>query len=296
MRRWFVSRELELFRLRFSALSAAEIVLFLESENLRYEPMSAAEKAAVEDRLRESTPSRSGSNVDSVDFYKVKFVEVLDLVRNRRVFVKDGYAHIPGEELASALASRFRAHLCGCLAAAVAKLPKLEADERLMPILKGAHDSYSGDTYDTSDSALPLESIDAASVESFPPCMRRLHETLRSAHHLKHGGRLQYGLFLKAAGLTLDDALKFWRDEFTKMMEPDKFEKTYAYNVRYNYGKEGSKKNYSAYSCSKIITGNVGPGDSHGCPFKHSDPNVLKNELLTYGFPPQGNVENIFIV
>jgi hypothetical protein len=27
--------------------------------------------------------------------------------------------------------------------------------------------------------------------------MRHLHERLREAHHLKHFGRMQYGLFLK---------------------------------------------------------------------------------------------------
>ena len=58
--------------------------------------------------------------------------------------------------------------------------------------------------------------------ESFPPCMRHLHESLRRDHHLRHFGRLQYGLFLKSIGLTLEQALTFWRTEFTKKMEPDK--------------------------------------------------------------------------
>ena len=58
--------------------------------------------------------------------------------------------------------------------------------------------------------------------ESFPPCMCHLHESLRRDHHLRHFGRLQYGLFLKSIGLTLEQALTFWRTEFTKKMEPDK--------------------------------------------------------------------------
>ena len=58
--------------------------------------------------------------------------------------------------------------------------------------------------------------------ESFPPCMRHLHESLRRDHHLQHFGQLQYGLFLKSIGLTLEQALTFWRTEFTKKMEPDK--------------------------------------------------------------------------
>ena len=52
--------------------------------------------------------------------------------------------------------------------------------------------------------------------------MRHLHETLRSTHHLKHGGRMQYGLFIKGIGLSLEHSLKFWRDEFTKVVDADK--------------------------------------------------------------------------
>ncbi len=60
------------------------------------------------------------------------------------------------------------------------------------------------------------------SKQSFPLCMRHLHETLRSTHHLKHGGRMQYGLFIKGIGLSLEHSLKFWREEFTKNMDIDK--------------------------------------------------------------------------
>ena len=52
--------------------------------------------------------------------------------------------------------------------------------------------------------------------------MSTLHDVVRREHHLKHFGRLQYGLFLKSIGLTLEQALAFWRSEFIKKMEPDK--------------------------------------------------------------------------
>lgn len=53
--------------------------------------------------------------------------------------------------------------------------------------------------------------------------MRQLHKALRENHHLRHGGRMQYGLFLKGIGLTLEQALQFWKQEFIKgKMDPDK--------------------------------------------------------------------------
>lgn len=67
-------------------------------------------------------------------------------------------------------------------------------------------------------------------------------------------------------------------------MDVDKFERTYSYNIRYNYGKEGRQQNWSPYSCLKIISENPGPMDTHGCPFKSLDANSLRAKLNTYGF------------
>lgn len=44
---------------------------------------------------------------------------------------------------------------------------------------------------------LTADMIDEMAYKHYPACMRNLHMALRRDKHLKHYGRLQYGLFLK---------------------------------------------------------------------------------------------------
>ncbi|CAH0404657.1 unnamed protein product [Chilo suppressalis] len=284
LRRWFVARELELFKMRFMTMNSEAVDAFFRLNNLSYTNISDEEKSGIISFLRESTAHQ---NIENMKFYKVKFYEVLDLVKFRKVFLSGGYAYIPHKDFVSVLSAQFRKHLRHSLAVACHHLGEIEQDERLVCLLKGLHQSYTGADYADTKAVVPIESLDSLSVKSYPLCMRQLHEQLRLSHHLKHGGRLQYGLFLKGIGVTLEDSLRFWREEFTKIMDLDNFEKQYSYYIRYNYGKEGSKRNYSPLSCLKIVNETVGPGDCHGCPYRHCDVSNLKNKLQGYGMDPQ---------
>ena len=55
---------------------------------------------------------------------------------------------------------------------------------------------------------------------SMPLCMRNLAQKLKEVHHLRHAGRIQYGLFLKGIGLGLEEALVYWAGEFSKVRRP----------------------------------------------------------------------------
>lgn len=292
LRRWFLAHEMELFRFKF--VNENSIETFLEANTLKYTPIEDKEKESLKEQLQAAMFNYKEENFQKINFYKVPFTSVLDLVRSRKVYLSEGQAYVPEKELVSIIIGIYRAHLSQALALTAKKLPYLEEDTRLLPLLKNLSSAYIGDTFSSSDqkddkNKLSLANLEEAVTRSFPICMRNLHEGLKRDNHLKHFGRLQYGLFLKAAGLTLEESLLFWRTEFTKKIDLEKFDKQYAYNIRHSYGKEGKRANYTPYSCMKVITSNQpGPGDCHGCPFKHSDTDLLKKRLQSYKLPNDG--------
>jgi len=163
-------------------------------------------------------------------------------------------------------------------------LPNIEEEDRLLPLLSDISKQCTvGDEYGAGKSkpgSITCDMLDSLSKSAYPLCMQHLHQNLRQNHHLKYHGRMQYGLFLKGIGLSLESALQFWQMEFTRLMDSDKFQKQYAYNIRHSYGKEGKRADYTPYSCMKIIMGNPpGTGDHHGCPYRHSDTELLKQRL-----------------
>ena len=82
----------------------------------------------------------------------------------------------------------------------------------------------------------------------------------------------------------MDEAYTFWKQEFTKKMDMDKFEKGYGYNIRHMFGKEGKKQDYKPWSCNKVLNQTTpGQDEFHGCPFKTFSEDNLKQLLNSYG-------------
>ncbi|XP_076056994.1 DNA primase subunit 2 [Oratosquilla oratoria] len=289
LRRWFISHETDLFRARFlhAQNGSVDIKKFMASNNLHFSQLTPEELRSERENLICGTYNvGSGDRLEGRTFYKVPFTEALELVRTRKVFLKKGFAYVPDTDLVALVTAAFRTSLSHALAVTSRALPQVEDDERLIRLLYDFDKRYTGNDYNQqkkeNSTHITPAMINQLSVTSFPLCMRQLNDALRTNHHLRHGGRMQYGLFLKAAGLKLEDALQFWRSHFVNVMDGDKFEKQYAYTIRHNYGKEGKRTDYTPYSCLKIIMTSVGPGDAHGCPFKHTDPQMLRHKLSNF--------------
>ena len=180
---------------------------------------------------------------------KVPFEEATYLVAKRQVWLQRGVAHVPRSKLVSLVQQRFRHHLGAELAKTFHMSQHIRNDKRLNPILTTLSKHNADQVYKPGvrHGYLAKEHIPMLSQRSFPLCMQVLHTSLKSESHLKHGGRMQYGLFLKGIGLPLSEALDFWRSSFSRRTPSDKFGKEYAYNIRHNYGKEGKRTQYTPY-------------------------------------------------
>lgn len=280
--KWFVNQEVEFFKLRFSSLDKKGIEHLLNINNMDCVPISQDEKFELKEEL--SLSSGKVTNIDIADIYKVPFEKVIDLVKGRKVYLKAGMAYITHMDLSSVFVSYFRENLFAGLESAKILYDNISDDERLTKYLTGLPSAFSGMARVVwSTTATPIDKLNDLSKSSYPLCMRTLHEALYTNSHLKNTGRMQYGLFLKGIGVTLEDALRFWRDAFSKKIDGVAFEKKYAYSIRHYYGKEGRQTNYTPYGCQKIISSSVGPGEYHGCPFRHMDRDSLYQKLTSCG-------------
>lgn len=201
---------MEWFNLKFLNLSSQEIKNFVEFNRLEYATLTEEQKNEVKDGLYNSTVGQSNSKIEMLDFYKVHFTEVLDLVRHRKCFLQNGFAYVNTHDFVSIVAAKHQNNIENGLCATVRMLPQLENDERILNLIKGLHTTYTGKDYTVNKTdSVPIECLDQLAGKSFPLCMRSCHETLRNKHHHKHGGRMQYGLFLKGIGVTLEDSLRY---------------------------------------------------------------------------------------
>jgi DNA primase large subunit len=194
-------------------------------------------------------------------FLRMPFEVCGQLLDSHDAVASNGFCYVSSHELTPVVRTLFRNFLNGQLVGMSAKvLDVFASDERLRLIFEHLHDQYTGHDFldggkgnQSRETELTPTNIHEVAKTSFPLCMRELFKHLVQGFHLKHFGRLQFGLFLKGAGFSMDDSLTFWRSIFTNRISESDFEKRYAYNIRHSYGQEGKKADYTPWPCVKIM-------------------------------------------
>lgn len=151
---------------------------------------------------------------------QVPWTRVPDLINQRRVFLHAGRAYVPHREQFTLILAEFSARLTRSLEATSRALPRLDEDDRLIPVLEHLSMAFlSGVTSqytpkpEESGELVTADMVDDLAKRHFPACMRHLHDSFRKHKHLKHFGRLQYNLFLKVGSQA---RLTFWSDSLIR--------------------------------------------------------------------------------
>nr|OQO24248.1 hypothetical protein B0A51_08693 [Rachicladosporium sp. CCFEE 5018] len=293
LRQRFAKLETQLFKLRLQSDYDDEKRDFIKGLKMSWEMVGPEEKATLLKDLKAAT-GFSQSRGDEEAWFKVDWESVPDLVSQRQVLLKPGKAYVHIREQLTMVQNAFTRSLDSGLELAARFLPRMDEDNRLAPILHHLSQSFVAPeaNYSESNSLGDLAKVTAGDIDGmskhFPLCMQNLHRELRKNSHLKHYGRLQYTLFLKGIGLSLQECQMFWRKAF-KLIADDKFNSEYLYNIRHAYGDVGGDANkrgrgYTPYSCQKLLTEALpGPGQSHGCPYRSYTPDNLMSLLQAVG-------------
>lgn len=304
--RRFVQAETTLFRIRMNAEDSHDRDEFIKTLDMPWTVATSEEKEQLRPLLEWSVDSEKNEkldkqagyqdkSLDSVTFFKIDFESVPDLVQDRRVVLFKGKAYVPAALQVTCLISEFSARLTRALNQARASVGGgVMQDDRLAPLVD--HFALGFDAFLTKNSAsgynalrgsgedeILAADVDGLASAHFPLCMQTMNRGLLATKHLRFESRREYGLFLRYIGLSVDEALKYWRLHFTNHSE-DKFNKEYRYNVRHQYGLEGSRINYKPISCMDIASKTFpAKGEYHGCPYKTFTPENLASALERMG-------------
>ncbi|QRW21519.1 DNA primase large subunit [Rhizoctonia solani] len=285
LRRRFVKAETTLFKIRWESDDTTERGRFINSLDLGMTSVPTEEVVEMQPILQAASGAKPPKNDQALpEYFKVHWTRVTDLVAARKVYLRGGYAYVPSKDQNSIVFQEFASRLERALEQTSRAVPRLDEDDRLLPLLQhlaqsflnGIASSSAASFADENGELVRAEQVDELAARHFPACMRNLHDSLRKDHHLRHHGRLQYGLFLKvcqiawsvgpykhlidvhmrrvrdlraakAIGMSIDEALTFWRRGFQGgKITDDKFAKEYRYNIRHSYGLEGRRMNYPA--------------------------------------------------
>jgi DNA primase large subunit len=189
-RTWFIDKEIRLFRYRFERADQLEKDALFAENKLRYEPC-------------EDIPDCFSQLSVESPLFKVPFEEAIALIKHRKCLLHRGDAFVTNKDLISIVQAKFKAHLNKQLASCYRASLQVKPDRRVAPLLKSLGKYHVAPTYKGALTGIVTkEQIPMLANRSFPLCMSNLYAGLKADNHLKHGGRMQFGLFLKGRGLT----------------------------------------------------------------------------------------------
>ena len=286
--RWFIKQESSLYKTRLEQNKKYDMYKILSTLGLKLNLFDKNKDKNVDiNNIRFKRKDQSEEKI-----YFCRFEDAINLIATKDYYLYKGNIYILETDLPLLFKLVFEQKQEKVMAKIRANSESIKRDRRIKEIIlsfEREKEIYNNQEAAKMAKEIPndeklrtMNDVDVVSERCFPLCMSLIERHINQYSHLMHFGRLQYTLFLKAAGLPVEETLKFYQKKYEKKTPLDKFEKEYAYNIRHSYGLEGKRQNYAPFNCEKIINMNVPMGNEcHGCPFKNYSEENLRKILNT---------------
>lgn len=195
-----------------------------------------------------------------VSYFSVPWQKCPMLVSSRKISLVKGMAIVPCNQWNSLLVDLFRLIYIKSLHRIQRSMSALDENNLQIEYLNDRINNYYCSKIDFWRNTGEEISLEELYIEKqlLPPCMILSLNSLFTNHRLAHYPRYRLTLFLKDIGVSLDQTLKLFKQEYSKsgnlgstcMHNWEQHYKQIEYNVRHTYGILGSKKNYQMTSCA----------------------------------------------
>ena len=295
--KWFIRQETKLFKARLDNQKKYSMYKILSKLGIELSEYITKNNDSLDiNKIRFRIINNPKKN-ENEKIYFCKFEDALNLVSTHEYYLNKGNIYIPESDLQNLFKLVFEQKMEKTLNKIRTKTESIKKDRRIREIFllfEKEKENIMREEAEKMEKEMPndeklrtMNDVDIVSERCFPLCMSLIERHINQYSHLMHFGRLQYTLFLKGAGLSVDEALKFFQKKYEKKTPIDKFEEEYAYNIRHSYGLEGKRVSYTPYTCEKIINMNGPMGrECHGCPFKTYSADNLRKILSTCNLNP----------
>ena len=295
--KWFIRQQTRLFKARLDNQKKYSMYKILSKLGIELSEYITKNNDSLDiNKIRFRIINNPKKN-ENEKIYFCKFEDALNLVSTHEYYLNKGNIYIPESDLQNLFKLVFEQKMEKTLNKIRTKTESIKKDRRIREIFllfEKEKENIMREEAEKMEKEMPndeklrtMNDVDIVSERCFPLCMSLIERHINQYSHLMHFGRLQYTLFLKGAGLSVDEALKFFQKKYEKKTPIDKFEKEYAYNIRHSYGLEGKRVSYTPYTCEKIINMNGPMGrECHGCPFKTYSADNLRKILSTCNLNP----------
>ncbi|MCE7742092.1 MAG: hypothetical protein GOP50_06505 [Candidatus Heimdallarchaeota archaeon] len=271
---WLIEVEGDLFEFRFISTSSLDEKINVLKELYSTENVKEIQEinemygidiyrhfsiANIETRSVKYTKSRFGSNVRDLEKkVAIHFTKIPAIISARKVLLYKGWGIVTLADIRLAVKREFEKQL----REVVEKSKELVVnDEGLKAAIKPIFDKIQkiAKSRRLSKDYLSLGIDEGVEIltksELFPPCIQELIGILKSEGHLAHMENWQLGIFLKKAGMTVEEQQRFWYENSVDNIgiSFEQFKQRVNYQLKHMYGKVGGGIDYSPPSCTKCI-------------------------------------------